>query len=373
MRLLLLAAILTATPAGAQTRDFETSAGPVTATTLVDGLRYPWSLAFLPDGALLVTEREGALRIINDGVAGAPLPGLPEVHVEGQGGLLDVAKGCDFDTAGTIFLSYAKAGKDGAGTAVARARLVRGGSTGGRLDNVSDIFVSRKFSKGGRHFGSRIVVTPDCNLFVTLGERGDAPRAQAMDDHAGSVIRITPDGSVPADNPYLAEGGLPEIWSKGHRNPQGAALDPADGTLVTVEHGARGGDEINRPQAGRNYGWPVITYGRDYTGLKIGVGTEKEGLEQPLFHWDPSIAPSGMAFHGGAMFPEWEGDLFVGALAGMMLVRLERDGLAFREAERLFENELGRIRDVRVHPDGSLYLLTDDDPGAIIRIARPGQ
>jgi aldose sugar dehydrogenase len=374
MRALLMATLLVAAPAAANAQTFETSAGRVTTTIIADGLQNPWSLAFLPDGALLVTERAGALRIITDGETGAPLPGIPDVFAEGQGGLLDVALACDFQTSGTIFLSYAKPGKGGAGTAVAKATLRRDGKTSGGLENVSDIFVSRISGRGGRHFGSRIVVAPDCNLFVTLGDRGDAPRAQAMDDHAGSVVRIAPDGSVPADNPYAqsgANGGaLPELWSKGHRNPQSATLDPRDGTLVTVEHGARGGDEINRPKAGRNYGWPVITYGRDYTGLKIGEGTSKDGLEQPVFFWDPSIAPSGMAFYNGAMFPEWNDDLFVGALAGMMLVRLERDGSAFTEAERLFQDELGRIRDVRVHPDGSIYVLIDDDPGQIIRIAK---
>ncbi|MGL4406291.1 MAG: PQQ-dependent sugar dehydrogenase, partial [Notoacmeibacter sp.] len=247
---------------------------------------------------------------------------------------------------------------------------VRNDETGGELKNTKDIFVMNKLSSASRHFGSRIVVAPDCNLFVTTGDRGDAPRAQDMDDHAGAVLRIAADGSVPADNPYANGGALPEIWSKGHRNPQSAALDPVDGGLITVEHGARGGDEINRPEAGKNYGWPIITFGRDYTGLSIGEGTEKVGLEQPLFYWDPSIAPSGMTVYEGDMFAEWKGDIFVGALAGTMLVRLERNGKSFTEAERLFEGELGRVRDVRTHPDGSIYLLIDDDPGQIIRIAK---
>jgi aldose sugar dehydrogenase len=360
--------LLAAAPAFAET--FKTSAGPVTAETIADGLRNPWGMQILKDGALLVTEREGAMRLVKDGVVGPELPGLPDIAVGGQGGLLDVAAGCDFESAGTIFFSYSKPGDGGFGTAVASATLVREGANGGRLDNVREIFAMNRMSRGGRHFGSRIVVAPDCTLFVTTGDRGDAPRAQMMDDHAGAVLRIAPDGSVPAGNPYAAGGGLAEIWSKGHRNPQGAALDPQDGSLVTVEHGARGGDEINRPLAGRNYGWPVITYGIDYSGLSIGEGNSKQGLEQPLFHWDPSIAPSGMAFYTGAMFPEWRDDLFVGALAGMMLVRLERDGDGFTEAERLFEGALGRVRDVRQHADGSLYLLIDDDPGRIIRISK---
>ncbi|MCU0832206.1 MAG: PQQ-dependent sugar dehydrogenase [Rhizobiaceae bacterium] len=354
----------------AQAREFQTSAGTVTATTLADGLRNPWGMQFLPDGAILVTEREGDIRIVKNGTVGAPLPGLPAIAVGGQGGLLDVAKGCDFDSDGTIFVSYSKPGDGGFGTAVARATLVRDGETGGRLENMREIFAMNRMSGGGRHFGSRIVVAPDCNLFITTGDRGDAPRSQDMDDHAGAVLRITPDGGIPADNPYAGGGALPELWSKGHRNPQGAVFDPVDNVLITVEHGARGGDEINRPQPGRNYGWPIITFGRDYSGLSIGEGTEKDGLEQPLMYWDPSIAPSGMAVYRGAMFPEWGDDVFVGALAGQMLVRVERDGEKFKEAERLFEGELGRVRDVRIHPDGSIYLLIDDDPGQLIRIAK---
>jgi aldose sugar dehydrogenase len=352
--------------------DFKTSAGTVTATIVADGLRNPWGMQFLADGAILVTEREGAMRIIKDGNIGEPLSGLLPVSVAGQSGLLDVATACDFATSGTVFYSYSKAGKGGTATAIARAELVREGATGGRLENSRDIWVMNKMTRPSRHYGSRIVVTDDCNLFITTGDRGDAPRAQDMNDAAGAVLRIAPDGSIPAGNPYSSSGGaLPEIWSKGHRNVQGATLDPVDGSLITVEHGARGGDEINRPEAGKNYGWPIITFGRDYTGLSIGEGTEKAGLEQPLFYWDPSIAPSGMIVYQGAMFPEWKNNLFVGALAGTMLVRLERDGKGFVEAERLFEGELGRVRDVRENrADGSIYVLIDDDPGQIIRIAK---
>ena len=350
--------------------EFQTSAGTVQTTIIADGLRNPWGMQFLPDGAILVTEREGALRIVKDGQIGGPLPGLPEIAVAGQSGLLDVATACDFETSGTIFFSYSKAAKGGTGTAVARAELVRDGATGGRLENTKDIFVMNKMSGTTRHYGSRIVVAPDCNLFITTGDRGDAPRSQDMNDHAGAVLRIAPDGSVPEDNPYVAGGALPEIWSKGHRNAQGATLDPVDGGLITVEHGARGGDEINRPEAGKNYGWPIITFGRDYTGLSIGEGTQKAGLEQPLFYWDPSIAPSGMIVYQGNMFAEWKGDLLVGALAGTLLSRLEREGRGFTESERMFEGELGRVRDVREADDGSIYLLIDDDPGQIIRIAK---
>jgi aldose sugar dehydrogenase len=354
----------------AEARDFDTSAGKITTTIIADGLRNPWGLQILPDGALLVTEREGAMRIIKDGIMSPEIPGLPKIAVGGQGGLLDVATACDFETTGTIFFSYSKPGNGGAATAVARAELVGDGEAGHSLENTRDIFVMKRASQAGRHFGSRIVVAPDCNLFITTGDRGDAPRAQNMEDHAGAVIRVSPNGSVPKDNPYVNGGALPEIWSKGHRNPQGAALDPKTGALTAVEHGARGGDEINRPEAGKNYGWPVITYGVDYSGLSIGEGQTKDGLEQPLMYWDPSIAPSGMMFYTGAMFPEWQDDMFVGALAGMMLVRVERDGNGFKEAERLFEGDLGRVRDVRQHPDGSIYILIDDDPGQIIRIAK---
>lgn len=350
--------------------EFKTSAGTIQTSIIADGLQNPWGMQFLPDGAILVTEREGAMRIVKNGNMGDPIAGLPEIAVAGQSGLLDVATACDYEASGTVFFSYSKGGTGGTGTAVARAELVRNAETGGQLKNTKDIFVMNKMSSTTRHYGSRIVVAPDCNLFITTGDRGDAPRAQDMQDHAGAVLRIAPDGSVPKDNPYIAGGALPEIWSKGHRNPQGATFDPVDGGLITVEHGAKGGDEINRPQAAKNYGWPIITFGRDYTGLSIGEGTEKAGLEQPLFYWDPSIAPSGMMVYEGNMFPEWKDDVFVGALAGTMLVRLEREGTGFEEAERLFEGELGRVRDVREAADGSIYLLIDDDPGQIIRIAK---
>lgn len=357
-------------PNQAMSDEFRVSVGTVKTEIIADGLKNPWGMQFLPDGAVLVTEREGAMRIVKDGNIGEPLAGLLPVATGGQGGLLDVALACDFETTATVFYSYTKSSNGGTGTAVARAKLVRSGDGSGELQNTKDIFVMNKMSSTSRHYGSRIVIAPDCNLFVTTGDRGDAPRSQDMNDHAGAVLRIAPDGSIPADNPYVNGGALPEIWSKGHRNAQGATFDPVRGALITVEHGARGGDEINMPEAGKNYGWPIITFGRDYTGLSIGVGSEKDGLEQPLFYWDPSIAPSGMMVYQGAMFPEWNDDVFVGALAGTMLVRLERSGDGFVEAERLFEGELGRVRDVRTNKDGSIYLLIDDDPGQIIRITK---
>lgn len=283
-------------PTMAQT--VESSAGPLSATVVAEGLDHPWALGFLPDGRMLVTERSGQLRVIANGVVGAPIAGTPRVYAEGQGGLLDLALAPDFASSGQIYLSFAEPAEDaglqrGQGTAVLSAKLVLEG-TCGRLENSRVIFRMNNFTTTNRHFGSRIVIGQDGNLFVTLGERGDADRAQDMGDLAGAIVRIAPDGSVPADNPR-PEGWAPELWSKGHRNPQGATLRE-DGVLFTVEHGARGGDEVNMPQAGGNYGWPVITYGLDYSGLVIGEGTTKAGMEQPLHYWDPSISPSGLDF-----------------------------------------------------------------------------
>ena len=296
---------------------------------------------------------------------------VPGLAVGGQGGLLDVALARDFDKSGTIFLSYSELGPGGAGTAIARARLVRDGNSA-RLENIDTIFSMMGKSRGGRHFGSRIAVAEDGNLFFSIGDRGEGDRAQDLMDHAGAILRIAPDGSIPSDNPFAdGNGALPELWSKGHRNPQGMDFDRKTGTLYAVEHGARGGDEINRPEAARNYGWPVISYGRHYSGRKIGIGTEATGLEQPLYYWDPSIAPGGMAVYRGDMFPEWDGDFLVAALKDQMLVRLQRreDGTVAHE-ERLFPDRYGRIREVKEAPDGSLLLLTDDSDGAVLRISR---
>ena len=362
-----------AMPASAQT--VGSSAGPLTATILAEGLDHPWALGFLPDGRMLVTERSGQLRIIDDGEVSAPIEGVPEVYSQGQGGLLDLALAPDFATSGRIYLTFAERAEDagqqrGQGTAVYSARLVLDGE-GGRLEDGEVIFRMNRFTTTNRHFGSRVVVAPDGNLFVTLGERGEAERAQDMEDLAGGIVRIAPDGSVPEDNPKI-EGWAPELWSKGHRNPQGATLRPGDGTLFTVEHGARGGDEVNMPKPGGNYGWPVITYGVDYSGAPIGEGTEKPGLEQPLHYWDPSVSPSGLDFYEGELLPEWQGDLLAGGLSGQVLVRLDMEGDAVVDEERLFEGELGRIRDVRVGPDGAIYLLTDADNGQLIRVAPEG-
>ena len=356
--------------AAAQRRAIQAGAIPAIAETKATGLENPWSLEFLPDGAALVTERPGRLRILEKGELSAPLSGVPQVADSGQGGLLDLALASDFASSGTIYMSYAEPGPGGAGTAIARATLVRGETPA--LQNVRIIFSMEKKSGAGQHFGSRIVVAPDGTLFFTIGDRGDRERAQDFSDHAGAVLRIAPDGSIPAGNPWPGEAEIqPELWSKGHRNPQGAVWDPLTESLWTVEHGARGGDEVNQPQAGLNYGWPVISYGRHYSGLRIGVGTEAEGYEQPLFYWDPSIAPSGMTVYDGDMFPEWQGDFLIGALRAELVVRLERDanGNIVGE-ERLFEGFFGRIRDVKVAPDGAIWLLTDESDGSVIRVSR---
>jgi glucose/arabinose dehydrogenase len=370
--LLGLLAGLTATPALAQ-QAFDTQKAKVQAETVADGLENPWGLAFLPDGGAIVTERDARMRILSGGKLSEPVAGVPQVAASGQGGLLDVALSPGFTTDNLIFFSFSEPGQGGQGTAVARAKLVRDGANA-RLEDVETIFSMAKKTGTSHHFGSRLVFRPDGTLFITTGDRGQGDRAQDMQDSAGAVLRVNADGSVPADNPY-ADGakGLPVIWSKGHRNVQGATFDPVIDDLVTVEHGARGGDEINYPEPGRNYGWPVITYGVDYSGAKIGTGTEAPGYEQPQFYWDPSIAPSGLASYQGDMFPEWKGDLLVGSLKFGQLSRLERDGAGkITGEERMFDADFGRIRDVRVAPDGSVWLLTDESDGAIIRLSAPG-
>jgi aldose sugar dehydrogenase len=347
-----------------------TTKQPFKVETFAKGLVYPWGLAFLPDGRLIVTERPGRLRLIGkDGKLSPPVHGVPHVQAAGQGGLLDVALSPDFATSKLIFLSYAEPREGGgSGTTVARAKLEANGESQ-RLDDVNVIFRQQPEAVGGVHFGSRLVFARDGNLFVTLGERGQRDKAQDLGTHYGKVVRIRPDGSVPPDNPFVKQNGArPEIWSYGHRNMQGAALHPVTGKLWTVEHGARGGDEINIPLAGKNYGWPVITYGRDYTGLKIGEGTAKAGLEQPVYYWDPSIAPSGMAFYTGDRFPEWKGSLFVGALRGQALHRLVLDGDKVVGEEVMLADVGERIRTVLAGPDGALWLLTDSPQGRVLRV-----
>ena len=330
--LLLLGAACSA--AGGSNAQYKTSAGPVRAVVVAGGLSHPWALAFLPDQRLLVTERDGRMRRVNrDGTLGAPLAGLPKIDADGQGGLLDVVLDPDFATTSTIWFTFSEPGEGGNGTALAHARLGENS-----LSEVAVVFRQLPKAGGGAHFGSRIAFSLDGHLFVTLGERRRAEWSQDLSRHQGKVIRLMRDGSLPPDNPFVGRNDAkPEIWSYGHRNPQGAAIHPVTGQLWTVEHGAMGGDEVNTPLAGRNYGWPVITYGRDYSGAKIGVGTAKEGMEQPVHYWDPSIAPSGMTFYTGEKYPGWKGSLFVGSLKFGMIARLEIDGTKVTREERILE------------------------------------
>jgi len=337
--------------------------------TVAEDLDEPWSLAWLPDGRMLVTEKPGRLPIVSpDGAVSPAVGGLPTVDDGGQGGLLDVIVDPGFASNRTIYFSYSERGSGGKGTAVASARL-----TGDRLEEVTVLFRQQPKSGGGRHFGSRLVLARDGTLFVTVGERGERQRAQDTGVNRGQVVRIHTDGRIPADNPFVAtDGARPEIWSYGHRNPQGAALHPETGDLWLHEHGARGGDEVNIARPGRNYGWPVIAYGRHYSGAKIGEGRAKPGMEQPVYYWDPSIAPSGMTFYTGDKFPEWKGNLLVGALKFRLVARLVLDGETVVEEERLLQGIGERIRDVRQGPDGYVYLLTDASDGRILRLEPAG-
>ncbi|MFG1465209.1 PQQ-dependent sugar dehydrogenase [Xanthobacter sp. DSM 24535] len=333
---------------------------------VIGGLDHPWSIVFLPDGQFLVSERPGRLRVVSrEGRAGPPISGLPRLYARGQGGLLDLAIDPAFAENRWIYFSYAEPRPDGAGTAVARARL---SDDLRRLERLEVIFRQLPSGTSNNHFGSRLVFADDGTLFVTFGDRFTLrDQAQDLSSLLGKVVRINRDGSIPADNPFLARpGARPEIWSYGHRNVQAAALNPESRALWTIEHGARGGDEVNIPESGKNYGWPVITYGVDYSGARIGEGTKKAGMEQPVFHWDPSIAPSGAAFYSGPLFPRWQGSLFVGALADMSLVRLTLDKAVVTGEERLPLDK--RIRDVRMGPDGALWLVTDADDGEVLRL-----
>ena len=355
-------------PALAET--FKSAAGDIAVETVAGGLVNPWSLAFLPEGRMLVTERPGRMRIVTrDGKLSPPISGVPAVFAQSQGGLLDVTLDRAYAQNQTIYFCYAEPADGGARTALARAKLADGAAP--RLDDLKVIFRQEGPLSNGNHFGCRIVQMPDNNLFVTMGEHFfTRNEAQNLANHLGKIIRIRPDGSVPPDNPFVGKpGAKPEIWSYGHRNPQGLAINPATGKLWEHEHGPRGGDEINIPQAGKNYGWPVIGYGIDYNGAKIHESTHKEGMEQPIKYWVPSIAPSGMAFYDGKLNAAWKGNLFVGALAGQMLVRLELDGERVTKEERLLQSLGERIRDVREGPDGALYLLTDSRNGRILRVA----
>ncbi|MCB8821539.1 PQQ-dependent sugar dehydrogenase [Microvirga rosea] len=359
-----------ASPAFSQdTQRLRTDKVEVVVETVAKGLSNPWSLAFLPDNRMLVTERPGRLRIVSaDGNLSDPIGGMPRLATRGQGGLLDVALDPNFAGNRLVYLSFAEDRGDGqAGTSVMRGRLDESGKA---LADTRVIFRQEPAYTGGNHFGSRLVFDRNGNLFVTVGDRFDLrDQAQNPANHLGKVIHIRPEGGPAPDNPFLnREGTRPEIWSIGHRNVQGAALHPSTGELWTAEHGARGGDEINIPRKGRNYGWPVITYGVDYSGVKIGEGTKKAGMEQPVYYWDPSIAPSGMAFYTGDKFPAWRGSILVGALAGKLVSRLETNGDQVTGEERMLRQLGERIRDVRQGPDGYVYLLTDSGNGRILRV-----
>ncbi|MGH6771084.1 MAG: PQQ-dependent sugar dehydrogenase [Xanthobacteraceae bacterium] len=350
-----------------------TTTSDLTVATVAGGLNSPWSLAFLPDGRMLVTERPGRMRIANrDGKLSSAVSGVPKVLARGQGGLHDVILDRDFARNNTIYFCYAAPVSGGGQTALARARLMDEGAP--RLADVKVIFQQEGPPSSGNHYGCRIVQARDGNLFLTTGDHFRyRDEAQNLGNHLGKVIRVTPDGAAPADNPFLKRAGAkPEIWSYGHRNMQGAALHPETGKLWTHEHGPRGGDEINILQAGKNYGWPVIGYGIDYSGARIHKSTQQTGMEQPIKYWVPSIAPSGMAFYTGKLFPAWRGNLFVGALAAGLLVRLEVSGEKVGREERVLQNLRERIRDVRQGPDGALYLLTDNSPGRVLRVS-PGK
>ena len=378
---LALAATL-AVPAFALDETFATEKVKIRVETVAQGLDHPWGIAFLPDGNFLVTERPGFLRIVTpEGKIGNAIYGVPQVDARGQGGLLDVALDPDFAENRLVYLSYAEKGeapenKSKNGTAVARGHLTE--SLSPQLQDVEVIFRQQPKLPSTLHFGSRLVFDREGHLFITMGERSKKEfrgQAQDLSSHLGKIVRIWPDGTVPDDNPFAdpdnAAGALPEIWSWGHRNVQGAALHPETGRLWENEHGPRGGDEVNILEPGKNYGWPVVTYGTEYSGLPVGSGeSAAPGMEQPVHYWVPSIGPSGMAFYTGDAIPEWKGDLFVGGLARPGLYRLSLDGETVTHEEPLLKDLGLRIRDVAQGPDGTLYLLTDEEDGQILRIVK---
>lgn len=360
---------LTSIAAHAHPDTVETRWANVNVESVATGLSNPWGIAFLNDGRMLVTERAGHMRIVEaDGTLGDPIQGLPEIKVRGQGGLLDVKLSPNFSSDNLVYFSYSEpesADSEVTSTAVARARL-----TNNELHELEVIFSQYPKEDGGRHYGGRLQFTADGEyLFIGLGDRGHRQDdAQTLNNHTGKLVRIYPDGSVPEDNPFVGQdGAMPEIWSYGHRNIQGMDIQPSTGQLWAVEHGPQGGDEVNLPQAGLNYGWPVITHGEEYGGGPVGVGFKKEGMEQPVWHWTPSIAVGGMAFYDGNQFPAWQGNILATGLRGQQLARLEMDG------DRVIHQEIlnleRRIREVRIAPDDTIYLLTDEPDGAILRLS----
>jgi glucose/arabinose dehydrogenase len=367
--IVLTASLLIATGARGENTSFASSAGPLEVQTVATGLVNPWALAFLPDGRMLVTERPGRMRLVTpEGQLSPPLKGVPEVWASGQGGLHDVILDRSFAQNSTIYFCFAERDGNGGRTTVASAAL---DSKQMRLEALSIIFRQQGPLSSGNHYGCRIAQASDGNLFVALGEHfAYRNEAQNLGNHLGKIIRIAPDGSAPRDNPFAGrDDAKSEIWSFGHRNAQGLAINPLTGELWETEHGPRGGDEVNIIGRAKNYGWPVIGYGIDYSGAKIHDSTARSGMEQPIKYWVPSIAPSGMAFYTANLFPKWSGSLFTGALAGRMLVRLSLDGNTVTGEERLLQNLNERIRDVRQGPDGALWLLTDSSSGRILRVS----
>lgn len=365
---------LIATTSRGEPTSFGSSAGRLEVNTVASGLSYPWALAFLPEGRVLVTERPGRMRVVTpQGQLSPAVKGVPEVMATGQGGLLDVITDKGFAQNSTIYFCYSERAGNGGRTAVARAKLVDGAAP--KLDEMKVIFRQEGPLSSGNHYGCRIVQAGDNNLFVTLGEHySGRNEAQNLANHLGKIVRITTDGAAPPDNPFVGrEGAKSEIWSYGHRNPQSLAINPASNELWEIEHGPRGGDEVNIIGKGKNYGWPVIGFGIDYSGAKLHESTSKPGMEQPIKNWVPSIAPSGMAFYTGDVFPRWRGSLFTGALAGQFLVRLQLNGNAVTSEERILQNLSERIRDVRQGPDGALWLLTDSSSGRLLRITPAGK
>lgn len=330
--------------------------------SVAENLENPWALAFLPDGSILITERPGRLQRIYPDGRRQEISGLPRIHSAGQGGLLDIAVHPDFSRNRLIYFTYAAPGQGGSSTALARAKLSES-----RLTDLEILWVMEKRTGGSNHYGSRILFAPDGTIYMTTGERGSPERARDPRDSAGKVLRFLDDGSIPADNPFRNRSGyLPEIYSLGHRNAQGLALRPGTGQIWLTEHGPRGGDELNLVKAGADYGWPLTTYGVAYSGARIAESPTAPGIEPPVYYWTPSIAPSGLAFYNGPVFPSWKGNLLSGALAGRRLVRLALEGNTVIKEEVLIQDRIGRIRDVRVGPEGYVYILTDDARGRLL-------
>ncbi|MCE3252421.1 MAG: glucose sorbosone dehydrogenase [Cellvibrio sp.] len=363
------ASLASASCLAAKSFSVKTDNGDIQVKTIAEGLENVWGMVFLPDGSMLVTERAGRMRIVSaDGKPGEPLIGLPKIFAQGQGGLLDVVLAPDFATSKKIYFSYSEPGEGKLNsTAVSFATL-----NGNKLENLTRVFSQQPKIDSGNHFGSRLVWAPDGTLFVTLGDRySEKEKAQTLDNHQGKVIRINADGTVPKDNPFVkTAGALPEIWSYGHRNMQGAALNPVTRELWTGEHGPQGGDELNIDRAAKNYGWPVITYGENYGGGKIGEGTHKAGMEQPIYKWVPSIATAGFIFYTGEKFPQWKNNILLTSLRDKTLVRLVVDGEKITKEERMLGKELDqRLRQVVQGPDGLVYILTDESKSKIYQLS----